>query len=170
MSNQLPRADLHLADVDAVRAKIARWPTLRPHDAEEVLADALYAFAQRPDITEIQNPQAWLLRAAQLYARNHRRRRPAPQTLNEWKEATSSKAFPSGDSAGHDIVREVLSELPVQYRRIIELCDLQQLTVADAARELRVCRSTAKSWRCRAHDRLRQNPRLVALVEKERKS
>lgn len=164
------RADLRPADVDAVRAKIACWRTLRPHVADDILCDALYAFAQRPDSKEIQNPQAWLLRAAQLYARNYRRRCPQLQALDEPSAITSQEKLPPGNCTALDAVQEVLSELQLDHQRIIELCDLQRLTIADAARELGVCRSTAKSWRCRAHNRLRHDPRLLALVKKEPKS
>lgn len=170
MSATPQRADICQADVDAVRAKIACWPMLRPHVADDVLSDSLYAFAQRPDSKEIQNPQAWLLRAAQLSAQNYRRRCPQLRALDAPSAMTSPERLSPGNCTAFATVREVLSELPPDQQRIIELCDLQRLTIADAARELGVCRSTAKSRRCRAHNRLRHDPRLLALIEKEPKS
>lgn len=169
MTDRPPRAELCPADVDAVRDKISCWRSLRPHEADDILSDALYAFAQRARKEAIQAPQAWLLCAAQLYARNNRRRYLQLQALDEPSAITSQEKLPPGNRTALDAVQEVLSELPDQHRLIIELCDLQRLTVADAARELGVCRSTAKSWRCRAHNRLRHDPRLLALV-KEPKS
>lgn len=170
MPTEPQRAGLRRADVEAVRAKIDCWRTLRPHEADDILSDALFALAQRPDRKEIQNPQAWLLRAAQLCARNNRRRRPQLQPLDEPSAITSSKQLSLDNCTEFDAVQEVLNELPLSHQRIIELCDLQRLTITDAARELGVCRSTAKSWRCRAHNRLRHDPRLLAIVTKEPKS
>ena len=169
MTDRPPRAELRPADVDAVRDMISCWRSLRPHDADDILSDALYAFAQRFRKEAIQAPQAWLLCAAQLYARN--RRRPLQlQLVHEPSAIASLKILPSDNCTAHAVVQEVLSELPDQHRRITELCNLQRLTVADAARELGVCRSTAKSWRCRAHNRLRHDPLLLALVTKELES
>lgn len=170
MAAEPQRADIRQADVDAVRAKIACWRTLRPHDADDILSDALYALAQRPDSKGIRNPQAWLLRASQLYARNNRRRRPQLQPLDEPSAIPASEELPLDYRTDFDAVQAALNDLPLNHQRIIELCDLQALPIADAARVLGVCHSTAKSWRCRAHNRLRHDPRLLALVKKEPKS
>lgn len=170
MKTSLPaKATLCIADLEAVRAKIGCWRTVRPHDAEDILSDALYAWVRRAEIEAIRNPQAWLLRAAQLYTRNHRRRSRSPKCLIEGTDSRPG-APPSGDSSVRETVCEVLAGLPHNHRRIVELCDLQQLTVAGAARELGVSRSTAKSWRSRAHKSLGKNPRLIALAIKEFKS
>jgi DNA-directed RNA polymerase specialized sigma24 family protein len=60
----------------------------------------------------------------------------------------------SADS-NHLPIGILLASLSASQRQVVELCDLGNISEADAARQLGISRSTAKSHHRRAHNCLR---------------
>jgi RNA polymerase sigma-70 factor, ECF subfamily len=54
------------------------------------------------------------------------------------------------------LIREAVSRLPESYRSVVELCDLQRLSLEEAAARLRLTIAAAKTRRRRARKKLRR--------------
>lgn len=112
---------------------------------------------------------SWLLGIA----RNHARRRATERPVDSLAEAAADT--PSADASALDglvraqqieSVRRALAALPVTYREAIVLCDLQELSYADAAAALGCALGTVRSrlhrGRAMLAERLRGAPRAMA--------
>ena len=111
---------------------------------------------------------SWLLGIA----RNHARRRTTERPTDALSEAAGKT--PSADASALDglvraqqidSVRRALFTLPATYREVIVLCDLQELSYADAAAALGCALGTVRSrlhrGRAMLAERLRVAPRMV---------
>lgn len=157
------------------KATVASWGWLRSDERDAVLSDAALSFCQQ--IGPIRSPARWLVAASKKWAlnllrvakkqsrdklrldqvRQNDRRRNGRAFYEEPCEATSNGAMVKA-------VNRALSGLPERHREAIILCDLHGLTPTEAARELRVPRSTVKSWLKRARMQLACNQELRSLI------
>ena len=93
----------------------------------------------------------WLLGIARNHVRRSRSLRPSvplPEDETETARRIAIEPDPLGDLSRqrhHDALRRALVALPVQYREAIVLCDLQELTYADAAAALGCALGTVRS-------------------------
>jgi RNA polymerase sigma-70 factor (ECF subfamily) len=131
--------------------RFALHMTGSPASAEDVVHDAFLAVieaARRYDPRRA-GVVPWLLGIA----RNHARRRHAtdrathPLPAGVTRIAADSVDPIDGLSRERQVraVREALEALPVVYREVIVLCDLQELSYADAAAALRCALGTVRS-------------------------
>lgn len=111
---------------------------------------------------------SWLLGMARNHARRRMTERPA-DPLSETADTPSADASALDGlmrAQQIDSVRRALAALPVTYREVIVLCDLQELSYADAAAALGCAMGTVRSrlhrGRAMLADRLRGAPRTLA--------
>ena len=142
--------------------------------AEDIVQDVFLAVIEHASRFQPERAAAvpWLLGIA----RNHVRRHQAltwARRLTTWAPAgTPATNDPLTDlTQREDIltVQRLIAELPIAYREAIVLCDLRELSYADAAIVLKCAVGTVRSrlhrGRALLADRLRQHEHLFRTVE-----
>jgi RNA polymerase sigma-70 factor (ECF subfamily) len=156
------------ADVGASVAQFVRRRVHDPHQADDIVADVMVRIHQHLDtVDDRERLTAWVFRIARnaitdQYRRNGRRRDtphaelepPADDSADAW---LSDNADALAEVAA--CVRPLVAALPDDYRRALELTDLDGRTQAEAARLEGISISGMKS---RVQRGRRQ---FVALVE-----
>ena len=118
---------------------------------------------------------AWLQRIARNNLRDavreiRRGKRPQSDRRIEPAAASSSATMPidrligqsdtpSGEAACHErarILKDVIAQLPSDYRRVVELCDIEGRSTSEAAASLNRSQGAVCMLRARARDRLRE--------------
>jgi len=152
---------LVLPEVD-VMWRVAMSLTRNRADAEDLVQESLLRAYKAIDSFDGRYPRAWLLTILRNTERNrHRRRRPellsdpdiaeerGPRTeVDEVEKRAEDHEF---DSA----VTAALTELPENFRRVVELVDVDGLTYQEAADVLDVPLGTVMSRLHRARRRIR---------------
>jgi RNA polymerase sigma-70 factor (ECF subfamily) len=131
------------ADVGASVARFVRRRVQDPHQADDIVADVMVRIHQHlGTLDDRERVTAWVFRIARNaitdHYRRNGRRREIPIALPEPPGADSADAWLSDSS---DVlaeiaacVRPLVAALPDDYRRALELTDLDGRTQADAAR------------------------------------
>jgi RNA polymerase sigma-70 factor, ECF subfamily len=148
-------------------------------DAEDLVQDTLLRAYRSIDTFDGRHPRAWLLTILRNARINSTRRR-RPQLLDEPDAIERVDGWPGTDpSAGADqvvvddmfdsAVAAAVRALPLGFRRVVYLVDVQGLSYADCARLLDVPEGTVMSRLHRARKRVRARlaecglgPRTVA--------
>jgi RNA polymerase sigma-70 factor (ECF subfamily) len=118
---------------------------------------------------------AWLQDIARNNLRDavrelRRSKRPQAQRRVELASGVSSASVlldrlcgssdtPSGEAACHEmeeILTGAITRLPEDYRRVVELCDMEGRSTSEAAKALNRSQGAVCMLRARAHDRLRE--------------
>ena len=151
-----------LPHLDAAH-NLARHLMRDPHDAEDVVQEAYLRALRYFDAFHGANPRAWLLAIVRNTAHTRRRRLHLSALTTEFNEELHSggieEAGPERDlerADAHDAVAEALSALPVQFREILVLRELEDLPYEDISRIVRVPVGTVMSRLSRARDRLKR--------------
>lgn len=123
-----------------------------PSDAHDIVVDAFLKVVPRVLAGEVDHPGSYLLRAVRNQATSARRSRQ-----RRWRRDLAGVG-PSAVSApdGHGEVRSAIAELSVAQRSVIYLVYWEDLSEADAARELGISPSTVHRHLGRARNRLRK--------------
>ncbi len=139
---------------------LARYIVRDEHDAEDLVQDAYLRALRYFESYRGGDERAWLLTIVRrtCYTWLKRRRdRPALAPFDEMEHA----AEPGGDPethAVHDDLRDLLSravdELPVEFREVVVLRDVQDLSYKEIARILGIPLGTVMSRLARARRRL----------------
>ncbi len=120
----------------------------RREPAEDVLQDAfLVAWRKFPSFELGTNFRAWLFRILFHCARHHRRRWPCHENL---KPLAAPSALPDVD------LSRALAQLPIAYRQVLQLADLEELTYKEVADHLQIPLGTVMSRLSRARGLLRR--------------
>ncbi len=148
--------------------RVATALTARPGQAEELVRDTLRRAYRMSDRYDGRQPRAWLL-TLMHQARTDRHRdggSPPPDDPHGGPVRASVGALVSpGEShvvgpAFHEVVDSALEALPVRYRQVVRLVDIDGLSYAEAAWLLGLREATVTSRLRRARRRIRV--RLVA--------
>ena len=152
---------LVLPEVD-VMWRVAMSLTRNRADAEDLVQETLLRAYKAIGSFDGRYPRAWLLTILRNTERNrHRRRRPEllndPDTVEERGPATEADVV---EQRVEDIdfdraVTEALAELPDNFRRVVELVDVDGLTYQETADLLGVPLGTVMSRLHRARRRIR---------------
>lgn len=142
------------SEIDGVHNKVRRWRGLSENDADDVVGDALLAYAQRLIRGEnFQNPSHWLLVAAKFSFRKLVTNRLQVCRLAIDPEEPFRTDY---EPASVRRVRHGLEMLNSSYRTVVELCDLEGMAPADVARSLNIPYRTVQTRLRRAHKKLEQ--------------
>lgn len=154
------------AEFSNFQAALERWHrTLSAEERCEVIQESALAFCKRfPESGLCNRPIHWLIKSARILASELVRKRIERRECESAIEPDRLQCLPVHEPAANSTLRSLievaLDELPEHERWAVVNCDMLEVTVADAARERRVSRSTVFSWRQRGRDRLRKNPFL----------
>jgi len=128
--------------------------------AQEVLSNAFRAI----DRFDGRYPRAWLYRIASNAAASRARRKKVTLTLLD-NDQPGSTQYASEDAGPEDIVidpivdptlTQALDQLPVHYREVVDLVDVDGMTYEAAATELHIPTGTVMSRLHRGRRRLRE--------------
>ncbi|GAC1602779.1 MAG: RNA polymerase sigma factor [Acidimicrobiales bacterium] len=158
-----------LPEVD-VLLRVAMSLTRRPADAEDLVQDTLTKAFKGIESFDGAYPRAWLLTIMRnTHINRNRRRRPEllddPDATFERLAATEGvgaqtpEALVVGETFDAVVV-DALVALPVRFRQVVDLVDIDGLSYAEAAEALGIPVGTVMSRLHRARTRMRH--RLVA--------
>lgn len=152
MEEQLPRtrtdrdrtfAQCILPEVETL-LRVATTLTARPDHAEELVRDTLRRAYETCDRYDGHQPRAWLL------------------TL--MRQARTDRQNTAGSPAFHAVVDNALAALPLTYRQVIRLVDIDGLSYAETAGLLGVSEAFVTSRLRRARRRILLQLKAAGLV------
>ena len=159
---------------------LARWLTRDEHDAEDIVQEAYLRAYKYFDSFDGQNPRAWLLSIVRhTFYSAARQRGQQGQTLSyddelnaaAWSEAQLAAATElSAESAllrreEQGLIRQALGTLPDEFREVLVLRELEDLSYKDIALVVGIPIGTVMSRLSRARGLLAQ-----AILRKSRKA
>ncbi len=134
--------------------RVAVRNTSSPQDAEDIFSQTfLIYYTKKPEFENPEHCKAWLLRVAINLARNIYRSRKRQTELDETlpaEETGYAQAELSGD------LEDALKKLRPEYREVICLFYLQELSTAEIAEVLSKNESTVRTQLQRAREQLRK--------------
>jgi RNA polymerase sigma-70 factor, ECF subfamily len=153
---------LVLPEVD-VMWRVAMSLTRNRADAEDLVQESLLRAYKAIDSFDGRYPRAWLLTILRNTERNrHRRRRPELLSDPDIAEERGPRTEPdeverrAEDSEFDAAVTAALAQLPENFRRVVELVDVDGLSYQEAADLLDVPLGTVMSRLHRARRRIRE--------------
>ena len=159
---------LILAHLDAAY-ELARWLTRNDHDAEDVVQEACLKAFRHFGGFRGDNPRAWLLAIVRNACFTWIERNRPPQMvaapLEGAAEAASQAAGPSALAATESamvavadgaLAMRLLEELPAEFREVLVLREMQDLSYREIATVIGVPEGTVMSRLARARARLRR--------------
>lgn len=134
--------------------KVAVRNTQSLTDAEDVFSDTFLAYySKRPEFESEEHRKAWLLRVAINLARNTHREKKRIAELNENLSADDGMLAQAELSCD---LEDALSRLQPDYREVICLFYLQELSTREIAQILEKNESTVRTQLLRAREQLRR--------------
>ncbi len=142
---------------------LARWLTRNEHDAEDMAQEAyLRAFKFFETFRGVDG-RAWLLTIVRntcyTWLQQNRSREPATSFDEEIHSAENDASNPATlflQGANNQILREALEELPVEFREVVILRDLEDFSYKEIADIAGIPLGTVMSRLARARERLKQ--------------
>jgi RNA polymerase sigma-70 factor (ECF subfamily) len=141
---------------------LARWLTRNDHDAEDVVQEAYVRAFTFFDSFRGEDGRSWLLSVVRntcyTWLEKHRSREPAVR-LDEKVHAPSRALDPAQlflEQAAGEEVRAAVEQLPVEFREVIVLRELEGLSYKEIAAVLGVPLGTVMSRLTRGRARLQQ--------------
>jgi RNA polymerase sigma-70 factor (ECF subfamily) len=142
---------------------LARWLTRNEQDAQDMVQEAYLRAFKFFDAFHGVDGRAWLLTIVRnaCYTWLHQNRaREMTTTFDEEihsiESETSNPAALVLQSADHQILRQALDELPVEYREAVVLRDLEGFSYKEIADIVNVPTGTVMSRLARARERLKK--------------
>ena len=141
---------------------LARWLTPNKHDAEDIVQEAfLRALRSFDTFTVGRDARAWLLTIVRNCCRTwHRQNRPH-EMATEWDvESQPAEATWSDPEAllmkhaNSELIRQAMEQLPFEYREILILRELEELSYKEVAQIIEVPLGTVMSRLSRARKEL----------------
>jgi RNA polymerase sigma factor (sigma-70 family) len=145
----------------AAAFNLARWLTQSPHDAEDVVQEAYLRAYQFFDSFHGSDGRAWVLRVVRNTCYTWMEKNRPLQALTPFDE--TKHAVPT-QVAGPDasflateekeLLRQALAELPVDYREVVVLRELEGMSYREIAAVICAPIGTVMSRLARARERL----------------
>ena len=155
-------AELLLPHLDAAY-NLARWLVRNGDDAEDVVQEAYLRALQYSSGFRGGDARAWLLTIVRNtsygWLRKTRAYEPAVQFDEEIHSSGAETATPEQlllQNADRRLVEKALSQLPIRFREILVLRELEGLSYKEIAAVMSVPMGTVMSTLSRARDRFRQ--------------
>jgi RNA polymerase sigma factor (sigma-70 family) len=151
---------------------LARWLTRNEQDAEDAVQEACLRAFKFFNAFRGRNARAWLLKIVRntcyTQVRNNRPQELATTFDEEIHSEKSCSMNPEtllmqgGDS---QLLRRALEELPMKFREVLVLRELEELSYREIAEISNIPQGTVMSSLSRARERLRQS--LTSLLNKD---
>ena len=141
---------------------LARWLVRNEHDAEDVVQEAYLRAFRFFDGFEGDDGRAWLLAIVRNTSRTWQQRRGASESMTEFNEEKHATAASGGPEerllrqADVDTVRWCIEGLPLEYREVVVLRELEELSYKEIAAAAAVPLGTVMSRLARARARLQE--------------
>jgi RNA polymerase sigma-70 factor (ECF subfamily) len=142
---------------------LARWLVRNDADADDIVQEAYLRAFRYGEGFRGGDPRAWLLRIVRNTAYQWIHASRAHQPLAEFDELVHTSEAGSANpetlmmqNADSEIVERALSALPVRFREVLVLRELQGLTYKEIAEVVSMPIGTVMSSLSRARDRFRQ--------------
>jgi RNA polymerase sigma-70 factor (ECF subfamily) len=154
---------------------LARWLTRNGHDAEDVVQEACERALKYFDAFRGGDAKAWFLtivrHACYDWLKRNRPSEIAPGDGTEAIENASDTATPTPEQAfmrhaASSALAEAIAELPVGYREVLILRELEELPYKDIARVVDIPIGTVMSRLARARALLQRSPLLHAIRDR----
>jgi RNA polymerase sigma-70 factor (ECF subfamily) len=143
---------------------LARWLTGKDHDAEDVVQDAYVRATRFFSAFRGGDGRPWLLAIVRRVAYDWLARKQAHQPLAVFDEELHSDPGNSLDPAhlvlkeeNREAVRRALAELPVEFREVLVLRELEGLSYKEIASVTDMPQGTVMSRLARGRERLRDH-------------
>ncbi|HEV3257607.1 MAG TPA: sigma-70 family RNA polymerase sigma factor, partial [Gemmataceae bacterium] len=151
---------------------LARWLTRNDHDAEDVVQEAYLRAFQFFGGFRGADGRAWLLTIVRntcyTWLQQNRAREPVAVFDEQLHSPAAAQSGPEAlvlSSEDQQLVRQAVEELPVEFREVIVLRDLEGLSYKDIAHIAAIPMGTVMSRLARARQRLQQS--LAQRMKKE---
>ncbi len=120
---------------------LARWLTRNEHDAEDIVQEAFLRALRSFDTFIVgRDARAWLLTIVRNCCRTWYRRNRSHETPVDWQDdsqaSTAAWSDPEAVLIGNvnsELIREALEDLPFEYREILILRELEELSYKEIA-------------------------------------
>jgi len=170
-ASQLARFEQAILPHMSAAYNLARWLTRRDQDAEDVVQEACLRAFQFFSGFHGSDGRAWLLTIVRntCYTWMQRQHAQAPTiAFDEETHAPPDSSEPIISllrAEDQQLVREALEELPAEFREVIVLRELEDMTYKEIARIAAIPMGTVMSRLARAREQLRHI--LAQRLEKE---
>jgi RNA polymerase sigma factor (sigma-70 family) len=142
---------------------LARWLTRNEHDAEDMVQEAYLRAFKFFDGFHGADARAWLLTIVRNTCYTWLRQNRAHEVTTLFDEQIhssdseiSNPAALALQSADHQLLRQALEELPVEFREVVVLRDLEGFSYKEISDIANVPTGTVMSRLARARERLKQ--------------
>jgi RNA polymerase sigma factor (sigma-70 family) len=142
---------------------LARWLTRNEHDAEDMVQEAYLRAFRFFNTFQGVDGRAWLLTIVRNVCYTWLQQNRAQETTTMFDEETHSVHDEASNperlalqSADQQIVRQALEELPVEFREVVVLRDLEGFSYKEIAAVANIPAGTVMSRLARARERLKQ--------------
>ena len=142
---------------------LARWLTGNEHDAEDVVQDAYLRAVKFFDGFRGGDARPWLITIVRRTCYDWLQRNRSHKSLAVFDEELHSDQGDSLDPAqfvqrqeDREMIRQALNELPVEFREMLVLRELEELSYKEIAAITNLPQGTVMSRLARARERLRE--------------
>ncbi len=153
---------------------LARWLTRNTNDAEDVVQDACERALKYFDAFHGGDPKAWFLTIVRHAGYDWIKRNRPAECIADGTEAIEQAVDPAMPSPEQSAVRsasnaalsQAIAELPLGYREVLILRELEELSYRDIAQVVDIPIGTVMSRLARARALLQRSPLVVAIRER----
>ena len=150
---------------------LARWLTRDTHDAEDVVQDACIRALKYIGSLEGGDARGWFLKIVRNAFYDWLGRNRPAEVVNDENEAVDAAVDPLAISPEQAAMRkaelrmlaDAVEELPLQYREVLILRELEELSYKEIARVADIPVGTVMSRLARARGLLQRSPLLYAV-------
>jgi RNA polymerase sigma-70 factor, ECF subfamily len=150
---------------------LARWLTRDTHDAEDVVQDACIRALKYIGSLEGGDARGWFLKIVRNAFYDWLGRNRPAEVVNDENEAVDGAVDPYAISPEQAAMRkaelrmlaDAVAELPLQYREVLILRELEELSYKEIARVADIPVGTVMSRLARARGLLQRSPLLYAV-------
>lgn len=170
MADHTTFEQLVLPHLDAAY-NLARWLARDTHDAEDVVQDACIRALKYIGSLHGDDARAWFLTIVRNAFYDWLGRNRPSEIVHEDDDVIAAHIDPSSPNPEHEVLRradlhalaDAIAELPLQYREVLVLRELEEMSYKEIARVADVPIGTVMSRLARARGLLQRSPVLQAM-------
>ena len=153
---------LQLLDHFDASYNLARWLTQNEHDAEDIVQDAYLRAIRHFEGFKGGECKAWFLTIVRnlcydsMRHKGRNRTMPFDEEIQNCYVANSSPEIPLLQKERSGLLRQALEELPLEYREVLVLRELEELSYREIALIAKIPVGTVMSRLSRARERLQK--------------